>query len=91
MEENKNNPLINDSFLWGVNISINEKTYSNKDIFVDNNENKKLNANSNNYEDILENINLIKNASDLFLQIIIDQNLQLKNSKEKKENIEMEE
>jgi hypothetical protein len=91
MEENKNNPLINDSFLWGVNISINEKTYSNKDIFVDNNENKKLNANSNNYEDILENINLIKNASDLFLQNIIDQNLQLKNSKEKKENIEMEE
>ena len=91
MEENKNNPLINDSFLWGVNISINEKTYSNKDIFVDNNENKKLNTNSNNYEDILENINLIKNASDLFLQNIIDQNLQLKNSKEKKENIEMEE
>jgi hypothetical protein len=91
MEENKNNPLINDSFLWGVNISINEKTYTNKDIFVDNNENKKLNANSNNYEDILENINLIKNASDLFLQNIIDQNLQLKNSKEKKENIEMEE
>ena len=75
MEENKNNPLINDSFLWGVNISINEKTYSNKDIFVDNNENKKLNTNSNNYEDILENINLIKNASDLFLQNIIDQNL----------------
>ena len=91
MEENKNNPLINDSFLWGVNISINEKAYTNKDIFVDNNENKKLNANSNNYEDILENINLIKNASDLFLQNIIDQNLQLKNSKEKKENIEMEE
>lgn len=91
MEENKNNPLINDSFLWGVNISINEKTYSNKDIFVDNNENKKLNTNSNNYEDIFENINLIKNASDLFLQNIIDQNLQLKNSKEKKENIEMEE
>lgn len=91
MEENKNNPLINDSFLWGVNISINEKTYTNKDIFVDNNENKKLNTNSNNYEDILENINLIKNASDLFLQNIIDQNLQLKNSKEKKENIEMEE
>ena len=77
MEENKNNPLINDSFLWGVNISINDKTYTNKDIFVDNNENKKLNANSNNYEDILENINLIKNASDLFLQNIIDQNLQL--------------
>ena len=91
MEENKNNPLINDSFLWGVNISINEKAYTNKDIFVDNNENKKLNTNSNNYEDILENINLIKNASDLFLQNIIDQNLQLKNSKEKKENIEMEE
>ena len=91
MEENKNNPLINDAFLWGVNVTINEKVFNNKDIFVDNNENKKLNANSNNYEDILANIDLIKNASDIFLQNIIDQNPQLKNFKEKKDNNEIEE
>ena len=91
MEENKNNPLINDAFLWGVNVTINEKVFNNKDIFVDNNENKKLIANSNNYEDILANIDLIKNASDLFLQNIIDQNPQLKNFKEKKDNNEIEE
>ena len=91
MEENKKNPLINDAFLWGVNITINEKVFNNKDIFVDNNENKKLNANSNNYEDILANIDLIKNASDIFLQNIIDRNPQLKNFKEKKDNNEIEE
>ena len=91
MEDNKKNPLINDAFLWGVNVTINEKVFNNKDIFVDNNENKKLKANSNNYEDILANIDLINNASDLFLQNIIDQNPQLKNFKEKKDINEIEE
>ena len=77
MEENKNNSLINDAFLWGVNVTINEKYFNNKDIFVENKEIKKLNVNSNNYEDILVNIDSIKNASDLFLQNILDQNPQL--------------
>ena len=90
MEDNKNNPLINDAFVLGVNININEKVYSNKDIFIDNDGNKKL-VNSDNYDDVLSNIDLIKNASDSFLQSIIDQNPLLKNIKEKKENLEIEE
>ena len=89
MEDN-NNPLINDAFLWGVNITINDKVYGNKDIFVDNNENNKLNKNCEDYESILKNIDLIKNASDNFLQSIIDQNPNLKNIKENKENNEIE-
>lgn len=91
MEDNKKNPLINDAFLWGVNVTINEKIFNNKDIFVENKEIKKLNVNSNNYEDILVNIDSIKNASDLFLQNILDQNPQLKTFKEKKDNNEIEE
>ena len=71
MEDNKNNLLINDAFVLGVNININEKVYSNKDIFIDNDGNKKL-VNSDNYDDVLSNIDLIKNASDSFLQSIID-------------------
>ena len=90
MEDNKNNPLINDAFVLGVNININEKVYSNKDIFIDNDGNKIL-VNSDNYDDVLSNIDLIKNASDSFLQSIIDQNPLLKNIKEKKENLEIEE
>ena len=84
MEENKNNSLINEAFLWGINININDKVYNNKDIFVGD---KKLNMNCENYESILENVELIKDSSDLFLQNIIDQNPQLKSIKEKKENI----
>ena len=33
MEENKN-PGINDAFLWGINVTVNDKTYSNKDLIV---------------------------------------------------------
>ena len=91
MEENKNDNLISDSFLWGVNITINEKVFNNKDIFVDNKEKAQNIKNSDNYEDILANIDLIKNSSDVFIQNIIDQNPQLKNIKEKKEDIEIEE
>ena len=87
MEENKSNPLINDAFLWGVNISVNDKVYNNNDIFVK----EKLNKNCNNYDDILANIELIKNSSDDFLQKIIEKNPTLKTFKEKKENIEFEE
>ena len=90
MEDNKNNLLINDAFVLGVNININEKVYSNKDIFIDNDGNKIL-VNSDNYDDVLSNIDLIKNASDSFLQSIIDQNPLLKNIKEKKENLDIEE
>ena len=88
MTDIKDNPLINDAFLWGINITINDKTYNNKDIFIGD---KKLNKNCENYDDILSNLDLIRDSSSLFLQNIIDQNPQLKNIKEKKENIEIEE
>ena len=91
MEENKCDNLISDSFLWGVNITINEKVFNNKDIFVENKENKQSFKISDNYEEILTNIDLIKNSSDSFIQNIIDQNQKLKNIKEKKEDIEIEE
>ena len=87
MTDNKDNPLINDAFIWGINITINDKTYNNKDIFLGD---KKLNKNCENYDDILSNLDLIKDSSSLFLQNIIDQNPKLKNIKEKKENIELE-
>ena len=88
MTDNKDNPLINDAFIWGINITINDKTYNNKDIILGD---KKLNKNCENYDDILSNLDLIKDSSSLFLQNIIDQNPQLKNIKENKENIEIEE
>ena len=91
MEKNKSDNLISESFLWGVNITINEKVFNNKDIFVENKENKQSIKYSDNYEDILNNIDLIKNSSDTFIQNIIDQNPKLKNIKEKKEDIEIEE
>jgi hypothetical protein len=34
MTDNKDNPFINDAFFWGINITINDKTYNNKDIFL---------------------------------------------------------
>ena len=91
MEKNKSDNLISESFLWGVNITINEKVFNNKDIFLENKENKQSIKYSDNYEDILNNIDLIKNSSDTFIQNIIDQNPKLKNIKEKKEDIEIEE
>ena len=91
MKENRSDNLISDSFLWGLNITVNEKVFNNKDIFVDNKENKQYIKNSDNYENILENIDLIKNCSDAFIQNIIDQNPQLKNIKDKKDDIDIEE
>ena len=82
MEEAKN-PLINDAFLWGINATINDKVYSNKDI-VDVENKDKLDKKSENYEHILSNIDIIKNSSDNFLQAILDNNPHLKNIKEKK-------
>ena len=90
MEDNTGKGLINESFLWGINININDKAFSNKDIF-NSGDNNKLKIDCENYDDILKNIELIKNESDLFLQNIIDQNPHLKNIKEKKENVEAEE
>ena len=82
MEEAKN-PIINDAFLWGINVTINDKVYSNKDI-IDVENKDKLDKESEKYENILSNIDIIKNSSDNFLQAILDNNPHLKNIKEKK-------
>ena len=82
MEEAKN-PIINDAFLWGINVTINDKVYSNKDI-IDIENKDKLDKESEKYENILSNIDILKNSSDNFLQAILDNNPHLKNIKEKK-------
>ena len=88
MEEAKN-PLINDAFLWGINVTINDKVYSNKDI-IDIENKDKLDKESEKYENILSNIDIIKNSSEKFLQSILDNNPNLKNIKEKKNTEEIE-
>ena len=81
--EGAKNPIINDAFLWGINVTINDKVYSNKDI-IDIENKDKLDKESEKYENILSNIDILKNSSDNFLQAILDNNPHLKNIKEKK-------
>lgn len=88
MEEGKN-PLINDSLLCGITATINDKVYNNKDIIDIENKNK-LVEDTDKYEDILSNIDIIKTSSEKFLQSILDNNPNLKNIKEKKNNEEIE-
>ena len=66
MEEGKN-PLINDSLLCGITATINDKVYNNKDIIDIENKNK-LVEDTDKYEDILSNIDIIKTSSEKFLQ-----------------------
>ena len=88
MEEGKN-PLMNDSLLCGITATINDKVYNNKDIIDIENKNK-LVEDTDKYEDILSNIDIIKTSSEKFLQSILDNNPNLKNIKEKKNNEEIE-
>ena len=89
MEETKN-PLVSDSILLGINVNINGKIYDNKDI-IDINNREKLDKESEKYENILSNIDILKSSSENFLQSILDNNPHLKNVKEKKpENEEIE-
>ena len=84
MEETKN-ISTNDAFLWGINVTINDKVYSNKDI-IDVENKDKLDKESEKYENILSNIDIIKKSSENFIQSILDNNPHLKNIKEKKPN-----
>ena len=88
MEEGKNT-IINDSLLCGRTATINDKVYNNKDIIDIENKNKLI-EDSEKYEDILTNIDIIKNSSEKFLQSILDNNPNLKNIKEKKNTEEIE-
>ena len=83
MEESKN-PGTNDAFLWGINVTINDKIYSNKDI-IDIENKDKLDKESETLEKVLSNIDIIKSSSENFIQSILDNNPHLKNIKEKKD------
>ena len=76
--------FINKDYLWGVNFDVNGKVFKGNDII---NKEKPLKEKCDNYDEILNNINILKNDTDIFLQKILDDNPSL-NSKEKKENLE---
>ena len=76
-------------FSWGIKATINGNDYTNKDI-IDIENKDKLDQVSDNYENVLKNIDIIKSSSDNFLQSILDNNPNLKNIKEKKNNDEIE-
>ncbi len=76
--------FINKDYLWGVNFDVNGKIFKGCDII---NKETSLKEKCDNYDEILNNINILKNDTDVFLQKILDDNPSL-NSKEKKENLE---
>ena len=78
--------LVNKDYLWGVNVDVNGKIFKGEDII---NKDKPLKEKCDNYEEILDNINILKNDTDAFLQRILDDNPSL-NSKDKKDNLDEE-
>lgn len=80
--------IVDNGFLWGVTIDLNGKISDENDI-ISNSDNKKLNKAPKNYTDIIQNIELLKESTDAYLQKIIDTNPHLL-TKEKKQNNEEE-
>lgn len=80
--------IVDNGFLWGVTIDLNGKISDENDI-ISNSDNKKLNKEPKNYTDIIQNIELLKESTDAYLQKIIDTNPHLL-TKEKKQNNEEE-
>ena len=78
--------LVNKDYLWGVNVDVNGKVFKSEDVI---NKEKPLKEKCDNYEEILDNINILKNDTDAFLQKILDDNPSL-NSKDKKDNLDEE-
>ena len=78
--------LVNKDYLWGINVDVNGKIFKGEDII---NKDKPLKEKCDNYDEILNNINILKNDTDVFLQKILDDNPIL-NSKDKKENLDEE-
>ena len=78
--------LVNKDYLWGVNVDVNGKVFKSEDVI---NKEKPLKEKCDNYEEILDNINILKNDTDAFLQRILDDNPCL-NSKDKKDNLDEE-
>ena len=78
--------LVNKDYLWGVNVDVNGKVFKSEVVI---NKEKPLKEKCDNYEEILDNINILKNDTDAFLQKILDDNPSL-NSKDKKDNLDEE-
>ena len=78
--------LVNKDYLWGVNVDVNGKVFKSEDVI---NKEKPLKEKCDNYEEILDNINILKNDTDAFLQRILDDNPSL-NSKDKKDHLDEE-
>ena len=65
---------MNEGYFWGVNIDINGKVFYEKDIL----NSSKLKEKCENYDDILNNLNILKENSLNFITDIIESNPQIK-------------
>ena len=71
--------LVDDGYLWGVSMDLNGRIEKDKDIIGD----TCLNKETKNYDEIMSNISILKEKTDLYLQNLINANPNLI-SKEKK-------
>ena len=77
---------MNEGYFWGVNIDINGKTFYEKDILISTE--SKLKEKCENYDEILNNLNIIKENSLNFVTNIIESNPQIKAHVNKKNDNE---
>jgi len=77
---------MNEGYFWGVNIDINGKTFYEKDILISTE--SKLKEKCENYDEILNNLNVIKENSLNFVTNIIESNPQIKAHVNKKNDNE---
>ncbi len=77
---------MNEGYFWGVNIDINGKVFYEKDIL--NSSTSKLKEKCENYDDILNNLNILKENSLTFITDIIESNPQIKAHVNKKNDNE---
>ena len=77
---------MNEGYFWGVNIDINGKTFYEKDILISTE--TKLKEKCENYDEILNNLNVIKENSLNFVTNIIESNPQIKAHVNKKNDNE---
>lgn len=71
--------LVDDGYLWGVSMDLNGRIEKDKDIIGD----TCLNKETKNYDEIMSNISILKEKTDIYLQNLINANPNLI-SKEKK-------
>ena len=77
---------MNEGYFWGVNIDINGKVFYEKDILISTE--SKLKEKCENYDEILNNLNVIKENSLNFVTNIIESNPQIKAHVNKKNDNE---